>query len=592
MRITCESCSATFVAPDDKIRGRIAKYRCRKCGTTLVADGRGLAIDAPEDPTEVMSADAMLGGGDALSPSLRPGKPDTAPPPAVTPAPPKAATSPRPPAVAPKPATTAPKPTTGAPKPTAGAPKPTAGGPPRPKMPSSPPRPPSMPAPAEVRKKMPSVAPPPLPVEARKKMPSVAPPPLPVESEHAPVSVSELVTMDEPPAPPALPEKPKRPVPRDASASFSLGAPDTEAPVARRRPPKPATSGPDAPPPVLSEPLGIVTEGKPSGLVDLQKLSEPGGIPEPPPSSGHVSFDALMGEPPPPALAPPPRALAPPPVVVDEAPVLFSLPPDPPEEQRRPPVPKRVEAVPTPEPLPLVRTPVSVRPASIAPEARRKPYVLYALAAAALGGGLFFLGQLSAKSDAPTKPEPPTAAKTAETRAPDPTPPATTDRTTTAPTASATTSARPVVVDAGPAPVRPDDTRPTDPKPEPKSDPKPAEPKADAKPEPKPDEAKPVTPPTPPPPAEGAEFNKDAARAALNAAAGGAASCKQEDGPVGPARVKVTFSTTGRSTQAIIDGPPFAGTAVGSCIAQKFRGLSIPPFTGDPVTVTKTLTIQ
>lgn len=586
MRITCESCSATFIAPDDKIRGRVAKYRCRKCGTTLVADGRDLAPDAPEDPTEVMSADAMLGGSDQLAPSLRPGAPkvaSTAPPPnAVAPKP--VAVAPKPTAGAPKP--TAPKPTAGiTPKPEAVAPKPTAGTPkppvaaPRPKMPSAPPRPASAPAPAEVKKPR-----------------SVAPPPLPVESEHAPVSVSELMNIDDVPvsvepasdhSPPPLPAKPKpRQAPRDASASFSLSSPDTEAPVARRRPPKVPGAAPDAPP-ILSEPLGV-TEGKPSGLVDLQKLSEPGGIPEPPPSSGHVSFDALLGEPPPSILGPPP--------IMDEAPVLFSVPADVPDEKRRPPIPpKRVEAVPTPEPLPLVVAPVSVRASSIAPEARRRPYVLYVLAAAALGGGLFFLGQMSAtKPDAPTKAEPTAPVKTNEGRTPDPAPTATPERTTTAPTASATATTAPsarATVDAGPPVAPKPDDRPSDPKPEPKSDAKP-EPKPEVtKPDPKPEDTKPVTPP-PPPPGDAGEFNKDAARAALGAAAGAAASCKTEDGPVGPARVKVTFSTTGRSTQAIIDGPPFAGTAVGSCIAQKFRGLSIPAFSGDPVTVTKTLTIQ
>jgi hypothetical protein len=56
--------------------------------------------------------------------------------------------------------------------------------------------------------------------------------------------------------------------------------------------------------------------------------------------------------------------------------------------------------------------------------------------------------------------------------------------------------------------------------------------------------------------------------------------------------VSVTFATSGRVTQALIMGPPFAGTSVGGCIASAFRRASIPPFSGDPVSVTKTVPIN
>jgi len=95
------------------------------------------------------------------------------------------------------------------------------------------------------------------------------------------------------------------------------------------------------------------------------------------------------------------------------------------------------------------------------------------------------------------------------------------------------------------------------------------------------------------PPASGAdEFNKDAARASLSAAAGNAAGCATPDGPKGVAKVQITFATSGRVTQAQILGPPFAGTPVGGCIASAFRRASVPPFSGDPVTITRTLPIQ
>lgn len=86
-------------------------------------------------------------------------------------------------------------------------------------------------------------------------------------------------------------------------------------------------------------------------------------------------------------------------------------------------------------------------------------------------------------------------------------------------------------------------------------------------------------------------FDRGAASAQLGAAAGGAKACGKPDGPKGSAKVQVTFSPSGKATQATV-GPPFAGTAVGSCIAGSFRGLSVPPFTGSAVTVSKTVTIK
>lgn len=88
-----------------------------------------------------------------------------------------------------------------------------------------------------------------------------------------------------------------------------------------------------------------------------------------------------------------------------------------------------------------------------------------------------------------------------------------------------------------------------------------------------------------------AEFNRDAARSALAGAAGAASGCKKKGGPTGRGRVVVTFAPSGRATQATV-GPPFAGTAVGSCAAGAFRGASVPPFSGGPVTVSKSFFIK
>jgi hypothetical protein len=87
-------------------------------------------------------------------------------------------------------------------------------------------------------------------------------------------------------------------------------------------------------------------------------------------------------------------------------------------------------------------------------------------------------------------------------------------------------------------------------------------------------------------------FDAAAANISLNEATAHAAACRKEGDPSGIARVVITFAPSGRATSATISGPPFTGTDTGSCIAARFRGASVPPFSGDHVTVAKTVTIQ
>jgi len=96
-----------------------------------------------------------------------------------------------------------------------------------------------------------------------------------------------------------------------------------------------------------------------------------------------------------------------------------------------------------------------------------------------------------------------------------------------------------------------------------------------------------------PAPAEGAEFDRGAARAALATAASAAAGCKQgADEPAGAGRVTVTFAPSGRVIAARVVGSPFQGTRTGGCIAATFRSASVPPFAGDPVVVTKDVVVR
>jgi hypothetical protein len=96
-------------------------------------------------------------------------------------------------------------------------------------------------------------------------------------------------------------------------------------------------------------------------------------------------------------------------------------------------------------------------------------------------------------------------------------------------------------------------------------------------------------------PAEGAAgpaFDRDAALAALSTASAEAANCRKEGEPTGSASVVITFAPSGRVTSALVQGPPFAGTATGGCIAAAMRKATVPAFDGPFVRVTKTVKIQ
>jgi len=83
------------------------------------------------------------------------------------------------------------------------------------------------------------------------------------------------------------------------------------------------------------------------------------------------------------------------------------------------------------------------------------------------------------------------------------------------------------------------------------------------------------------------DFNKDAARQALDDAGQRASTCRTVDAPGGVARVAVTFAPTGTVTAAVVESGPLVGTSAGSCVASKFRTAKVPVFTGDPITVHK-----
>jgi len=74
VKISCPACSAKYSIGDDKVRERLAKIRCRKCGATIVIDGKvtpphvhtadGDGGAGVEEGTSAESYSVDLGGGE------------------------------------------------------------------------------------------------------------------------------------------------------------------------------------------------------------------------------------------------------------------------------------------------------------------------------------------------------------------------------------------------------------------------------------------------------------------------------------------------------------------------------------------------
>jgi predicted Zn finger-like uncharacterized protein len=97
---------------------------------------------------------------------------------------------------------------------------------------------------------------------------------------------------------------------------------------------------------------------------------------------------------------------------------------------------------------------------------------------------------------------------------------------------------------------------------------------------------------TPPAAPSGAEFNLGEARARLGAISGGVQTCKRGD-TAGAGKVEIVFGPSGAAQSAtLMGGSPFDGTPTGKCVEARFRQARVPPFTGSPVPVTKSFTIN
>jgi hypothetical protein len=109
-------------------------------------------------------------------------------------------------------------------------------------------------------------------------------------------------------------------------------------------------------------------------------------------------------------------------------------------------------------------------------------------------------------------------------------------------------------------------------------------PAPDVAPPPEPKAAEPAAPL--PPSSERAPLNRGAAMSTLSSAASAAMACKRPDGPTGSGTATVTFSPDG-PVKSVSVSAPFAGTPVGQCVANAFRGAHVPPFSGSSFTLPK-----
>jgi len=90
--------------------------------------------------------------------------------------------------------------------------------------------------------------------------------------------------------------------------------------------------------------------------------------------------------------------------------------------------------------------------------------------------------------------------------------------------------------------------------------------------------------------APSAPFDRNAAAQALRSV--DISTCKSAAGPTGAGHVQVTFQPNGTVSAADVDTPRFAGSAVGRCVAVRFKSAKVASFSGSALTVGKTLSLD
>lgn len=86
-------------------------------------------------------------------------------------------------------------------------------------------------------------------------------------------------------------------------------------------------------------------------------------------------------------------------------------------------------------------------------------------------------------------------------------------------------------------------------------------------------------------------FDPSAARATLTAIAASVQSCKKDDA-TGGGRVIVVFGPGGSAQSVTVEAPAFDDNPITDCIESSFMAAKVPPFAGNPVSVSKSFTIH
>lgn len=87
-----------------------------------------------------------------------------------------------------------------------------------------------------------------------------------------------------------------------------------------------------------------------------------------------------------------------------------------------------------------------------------------------------------------------------------------------------------------------------------------------------------------------APFSRSKAQSEVDRVGATLASCSRTAGPFGAGTIRVDFEPDGRV--GTLSRPPFAGTAVGSCISARFLAIRIGPFNGSTQNIEKSFIIQ
>jgi hypothetical protein len=89
-----------------------------------------------------------------------------------------------------------------------------------------------------------------------------------------------------------------------------------------------------------------------------------------------------------------------------------------------------------------------------------------------------------------------------------------------------------------------------------------------------------------------APFNSKLANNSIASTALRIKNCKDVSVPPGSVSVVVTFATTGRVVAAAVTTPSYSLGEIGACLVAKLKKAQVPPFSGAPETVKKTIHIR